>query len=252
MNQDCGTNSAGVGMPATLHLNAFAREIMEAFGEVPFLVGSAARSKTWRDVDVRLLLEDGHFDRLFPAHTQPGRTDGFWSLICAAIAELGRQRTGLPIDFQIQRRTDANAQYNGVRHALGLYNPRGHDTLPPASTTTAPDVPNPAATDKSDREEEPADAPELRSRYAEAIGAYVTHPADTPMLDALLAVHHQTTAEELQRTTETTIACVHGILQILKSQGATGAHYHASVTEVLDALTEPPADSADRIPGRAS
>jgi hypothetical protein len=112
--------AAGVGMPALLHLDVFGREIEEAFGHLPYLVGSAARGKEWRDVDVRLMLPDDEFDALFPKHTRPDQTDGRWALICAAISELGRVRTGLPIDFQIQRTTEANELYEGVRHALGL------------------------------------------------------------------------------------------------------------------------------------
>ncbi|MFC4006659.1 hypothetical protein ACFOY2_05465 [Nonomuraea purpurea] len=112
--------SAGVGMPALLHLNSFGREIGEAFGHTPYLVGSAARGKQWRDVDVRLMLPDDEFDALFPGHAKPDETDGRWALVCAAISELGRVRTGLPIDFQIQRVTQANERYDGVRHALGL------------------------------------------------------------------------------------------------------------------------------------
>ena len=108
-------------MPALLHLDAFGREIEAAFGRLPYLVGSAARGKTWRDVDVRLMLPDEEFDVLFPDCRSPGHLNGRWSLICAAISELGRQRTGLPIDFQIQRTTDANARYDGVRHALGMH-----------------------------------------------------------------------------------------------------------------------------------
>ncbi len=110
----------GVGMPALMHLNAFGREIEEAFGHLPYLVGSAANGKTWRDVDVRLVLPDEEFDALFPGHCKPDAVDGRWSLVCAAIAELGRVRTGLPIDFQIQRTTEANERYTGARHALGL------------------------------------------------------------------------------------------------------------------------------------
>jgi hypothetical protein len=116
------TGVIGVGMPHLLHLNAFGRELHEAFGQYAYLVGSAAVGKTWRDVDVRLMLDDPEFDTLFPNHTQPGRCDGRWSLICAAISDLGKQRTGLPIDFQIQRTTEANDLYGGqVRQALGLY-----------------------------------------------------------------------------------------------------------------------------------
>lgn len=137
MTQPPETGGFGVGMPATLHLNAFAREIMEAFGEIPYMVGSATRTKKWRDVDIRLLLADDDFDHLFPGHTTPGRTDGLWSLLCAAIAELGKQRTGLPIDFQIQRLSDADALYDGPRHPLGLYHRRGHDSAAEASTPEA-------------------------------------------------------------------------------------------------------------------
>jgi len=115
------TVMVGVGMPAALHLDAFAREINDAFGRIPYLVGTAAQGKQWRDVDVRLILPDDEFDLLFPERRSPDSTSGLWSLMCAALAELGRQRTGLPIDFQIQRRTEANARYSGPRIALGLY-----------------------------------------------------------------------------------------------------------------------------------
>lgn len=107
-------------MPELLHLDAFARDVNEAFGHLPYLVGSAARGKEWRDVDVRLMLPDEEFDALFPQFRAPGRVNNRWALLCAAISELGRARTGLPIDFQIQRTSDANEQYDGVRHALGL------------------------------------------------------------------------------------------------------------------------------------
>lgn len=120
MNRKMG--AIGVGMPALLHLNAFGRELHEAFGEYAYLVGSAAVGKQWRDVDVRLMLSDEEFDALFPDHTRPGRCDGRWSLVCAAISDLGKSRTGLPIDFQIQRTSEANELYGSeVRQALGLY-----------------------------------------------------------------------------------------------------------------------------------
>lgn len=114
------TGAAGVGMPALLHLDAWARELGDAFGHTPYLVGSAARGKVWRDVDVRLMLPDDEFDAMFPGHAKPDRTDSRWALLCAAISELGRVRTGLPIDFQLQRVSDANARHAGVRHALGM------------------------------------------------------------------------------------------------------------------------------------
>lgn len=110
----------GVGMPAMLHLEAFGREIRDAFGHLPYLVGSAAVSKTWRDVDVRLMFPDPKFDALFPGHTYPSRHDGRWSLICAALSELARVRTGLPVDFQIQCMSIANETFDGMRVPLGI------------------------------------------------------------------------------------------------------------------------------------
>lgn len=121
-----GIGAIGVGMPALLHLEAFGREIDDAFGHLPCLVGSAATSKTWRDVDVRLILPDAEFDALFPEHTYPARHDGRWGLLCAAISELARVRTGLPVDFQIQCQSIADECYPGVRYALGIHSNGGH------------------------------------------------------------------------------------------------------------------------------
>ncbi|QJT04382.1 hypothetical protein G9272_32205 [Streptomyces asoensis] len=123
-NQPAPRPMVGVGMPAALHLDAFGREIDAAFGHVPYLVGTAAIGKTWRDVDVRLILPDDEFDALFP-QDRPAHEDGRWGLICAAISELARFRTGLPVDFQIQRMSYANDRFPGVRHALGLHDRNG-------------------------------------------------------------------------------------------------------------------------------
>lgn len=121
-----GVGPIGVGMPAALHLDAFGREILDAFGWFPMLVGSSATSKQWRDVDVRLILPDDEFDKLFPDTTSE-RGKAMWGLMCAALSELARQRTGLPVDFQIQRRTQANERYDTthVRWAIGLHNDGG-------------------------------------------------------------------------------------------------------------------------------
>jgi hypothetical protein len=110
----------GVGMPAGIHLDSYGRDIADAYGHIPYMVGTAARFKQWRDVDVRLILPDAEFDAMFPDYAEFNQLDPRWALLCAAISELGRMRTGLPIDFQFQRMTDANARYDGPRHPLGV------------------------------------------------------------------------------------------------------------------------------------
>lgn len=113
--------ASGVGMPALLRLDAFAWRIHEAFGDTPYLVGSANHTTKWRDVDVRLILDDAEYDVLFGGPMHSPRDNLRWALICDAISELGRQMTGLPIDFQIQRQTEANKEYpDGWRNPLGL------------------------------------------------------------------------------------------------------------------------------------
>jgi len=112
----------GVGMPASLRLDAFGARVFDAFGHHPYLVGSALASKTgWRDVDVRLILPDDEFDVLFSDHQRVvHHLDMKWVLLCDALSELGKLMTGLPVDFQIQRQTEANAEFDGSRSALGL------------------------------------------------------------------------------------------------------------------------------------
>jgi hypothetical protein len=108
----------GTGMPATTHLEAFGQCLRDAFGTMPYHVGSSIHGKSWRDVDVRIMLDDDRFDALFPGYVGYRQRDAWWALVCAAISELGRQRTGLPIDFQVQRTTEANEKFPGARNPL--------------------------------------------------------------------------------------------------------------------------------------
>lgn len=114
----------GPGVPGAMHLEAFGQSIADAFGDCPYHVGSSATSKNWRDVDVRLILDDDRFHALFPGFKAANHIDAWWSLLCAALSELGRARTGLPIDFQIQSMTEANEKYHGIRNPLFLIHAR--------------------------------------------------------------------------------------------------------------------------------
>jgi len=111
----------GVGMPAALKLNAFGVWVFHAFGDCPYLVGSAVRGKSWRDVDVRLILPDEEYDALFGPRQGAMQTNAKWSLFCAAFSALAKEQTGLPVDFQFDRRTEANQQHEGTRQPLGIW-----------------------------------------------------------------------------------------------------------------------------------
>ena|SRR5688500_8957268 len=118
--------AARVGMPGWLLLNVWADLVQDAFGETPYLVGSATRRKTWRDVDVRLILADDLYAAAFPlrrGHTHPHPTPvgTAWSAVAMAFSALGRQLTGLPIDFQVQSQAQANREPGAAaRIPLGM------------------------------------------------------------------------------------------------------------------------------------
>ena len=116
-----------VGMPAALHLEEFGAHIYAAFGHVPYRVGSSLKLKTgWRDVDVRLILPDDEYAAMFGAetnHTNEHQNEK-WVAFVLAFSAFGKSVTGLPIDFQIQRRTDANEKLSkddDPRSAFGIF-----------------------------------------------------------------------------------------------------------------------------------
>lgn len=107
-------------MPAFLYLHEFGSQVWAAFGHPPYLVGSALLgNRTPNDIDVRLILPDDQYEQMFG---DPDRThsNGKWVSMVLAYSALGKAMTGLPIDFQIQSQSKANAENDGPRSALGL------------------------------------------------------------------------------------------------------------------------------------
>lgn len=102
---------AGIGMPATLYLKDFGTVLFEAFGEVPYHVGSSLTKPTWRDVDVRIMLDKEKYEAMGFADPKNPHENPRWVAFVKAFSLLGRQMTGLPIDFQIQETDTANADY---------------------------------------------------------------------------------------------------------------------------------------------
>jgi hypothetical protein len=86
--------------------------ISEAFGTDPYIVGSTLTDPHPRDIDVRLILPDKKYDRLI-------RTPEMRTILSFAFTAYLVQATGLPIDFGIQRMTEANEQHKGPRNPLG-------------------------------------------------------------------------------------------------------------------------------------
>lgn len=98
-------------------LDEACKPFLDAFGENPYLVGSANQRPDFRDVDVRLILSDDVFDALF------AERKGLWALLSRLGATYLRLRTGLPVDFQVQRQSEANEKYGDLgetpRNPLG-------------------------------------------------------------------------------------------------------------------------------------
>ena len=89
------------------HLDQACQVVSRAFGgEHPYLVGTAGYgdSDRYRDVDVRLMLDDDEFAAACPTRER-------WELLCLSIGAYLASRTGLPIDFQIQIASEANAKH---------------------------------------------------------------------------------------------------------------------------------------------
>lgn len=89
--------------------------IRQAFGTPPYLVGSVLMRPDYRDIDIRLILDDEQVERMFP-------TDGVRLLLNVALSDLIARAAGVraPIDFQIQSMTEANVPEHGLRNPLGI------------------------------------------------------------------------------------------------------------------------------------
>lgn len=90
------------------------RGIRILFGQPPYMVGSANERPDYRDIDLRLILADDDFDAAW-------RNPVKLRLMNRAMSTWGQRETGLPIDFQIQRQSEANRTYpEGARTPMGV------------------------------------------------------------------------------------------------------------------------------------
>ena len=84
--------------------------ISRAFKRPPYLVGSVLARPDWRDVDLRMILPDEQYDVL-PCDPK---------VLNVAFSVWGQQATGLPIDFQFQQQSAANAEFDGKCYPRGI------------------------------------------------------------------------------------------------------------------------------------
>ncbi len=94
-------------------INAAFRDEWDGFGA--YHVGSSLARRDYHDVDVRFILRDEAFQKVFGNKAQYSVSLQFLN---AAISTWLAARTGLPIDFQFQSQTQANA-FEGPRSFVG-------------------------------------------------------------------------------------------------------------------------------------
>ena len=112
-----------VPLPQLHALNMACRLLVDAFGWHVYHVGSSTMRRDYRDVDVRCLLPDEEFDRMFPGAHALGeqRQDARLLVLNLAVSAYLDRASGLPVDFQFQRVTQANEKFgSGRRSALGV------------------------------------------------------------------------------------------------------------------------------------
>ena len=115
------TRATFIGAPQIFNLQAACAILVAAYGPTLYLVGSSLARRDFRDVDIRCLLDDADFARRFGPDTRPSHYNPRLAVENAALSEWLAARTRLPIDFQFQPLTEANAKYPGPRSALGVF-----------------------------------------------------------------------------------------------------------------------------------
>jgi hypothetical protein len=112
-----GTRTDQLSTTQMYELDRACELVHRAFGKPPYLVGSAGADGDGtppRDVDVRLILDDDEFAGVCPTRER-------WELLCLAIGAYLAKATGLPVDFQVQRLTEASQRHGKkIRNPLGM------------------------------------------------------------------------------------------------------------------------------------
>lgn len=108
------TRATFLSPPDLYRLDWSCRPIRLAFDTPPYLVGSALERPDYRDIDLRLILDDDRYAALV------GSSGDLRLLLHIALSDLIAKAAGqrAPIDFQIQPQSEANA-IRGKRVPMG-------------------------------------------------------------------------------------------------------------------------------------
>ena len=115
------TMKHNLGPHQFLLLDFYGQAVLAAWGEPGYLVGSSQRGEPWRDIDVRVMLDDAVFERRFSGASGDRHASRAWRAEMLAWSTLGERMTGLPIDFQVEPISEANRiNLDGPRNPIGL------------------------------------------------------------------------------------------------------------------------------------
>jgi hypothetical protein len=87
---------------------------LAGIGYGTYHVGSSLAKSDYHDVDLRCILADEEYEEMIRLGGEP-----WLNFLNTAISEWVGARTGLPIDFQFQKASEANEKYKGVRNGVG-------------------------------------------------------------------------------------------------------------------------------------
>ena len=110
-----------IGAPACFALDFACTIINRATGGSCYQVGSSLQRADFRDVDVRCMMDDESFDRLFGDLGASWERNPLWMLLSISVSSWLTAQIGLPVDFQFQRQSTANEQHKGERQPLGRF-----------------------------------------------------------------------------------------------------------------------------------
>lgn len=102
---------AYVGMPKALYLQSFAEYVKSIFEDDVYLVGSALQTKSWKDLDIVVVISDKKWEGYGFGDPQKRFGNKKWAALCMSISCFGKHLIGCEIDFQIHQKSYVDEVY---------------------------------------------------------------------------------------------------------------------------------------------